>query len=279
MHVGELLCQIDQHGVTLRCNPTEDRLHYTPAGALPQDLVTELKKHKHEVIQILREDESLNDEFRQRRATEIYEQNKAKMEAARLKARDTLQKHAAFAEKAAIPTPNGEPTSSSDPTKLLIDLQTSASIVRTIERQWSAAGPLKRSPGEYLTEQYRKGLGQGGLEGGSLCRGVLRAAEELGLGDDFLDPLRSDRDRERLDNARRLLFAADSIDTKAPKPPRELTRSAAGSATRRGGQFTHRASPVMAPEASPEAPVTASEPSHSGSAARKAKRKKGPSWK
>jgi hypothetical protein len=57
MHVGELLCQIDQHGVTLRCNPTEDRLHYTPAGALPQDLVTELKKHKHEVIQILREDE------------------------------------------------------------------------------------------------------------------------------------------------------------------------------------------------------------------------------
>jgi hypothetical protein len=57
MHVGELLCQIDQHGVTLRCNPTEDRLHYTPAGALPQDLVAELKKHKHEVIQILREDE------------------------------------------------------------------------------------------------------------------------------------------------------------------------------------------------------------------------------
>jgi hypothetical protein len=57
MHVGELLCQIDQHGVTLRCNPTEDRLHYTPAGALPQDLVAELKKHKQEVIQILREDE------------------------------------------------------------------------------------------------------------------------------------------------------------------------------------------------------------------------------
>lgn len=57
MHVGELLCQIDHHGVTLRCEQTEDRLHYTPAGALPQDLVTELKKHKQEVIQILREDE------------------------------------------------------------------------------------------------------------------------------------------------------------------------------------------------------------------------------
>ena len=41
----------------MRCNPTQDRLHYTPAGALPQDLVADLKKHKQEVIQILREDE------------------------------------------------------------------------------------------------------------------------------------------------------------------------------------------------------------------------------
>jgi hypothetical protein len=32
-------------------------LHYTPAEALPQDLVVELKKHKQQVIQILREDE------------------------------------------------------------------------------------------------------------------------------------------------------------------------------------------------------------------------------
>ena len=57
MNVGELLCQIDQRGVTLRCDKTADRLHYTPAGALPRDLVTELKKHKQEVIRILREDE------------------------------------------------------------------------------------------------------------------------------------------------------------------------------------------------------------------------------
>ena len=57
MRVGELLYQVDKHGVTLRCGWTEDRLHYTPAGALPPDLVAELKKHKPEVIQILREDE------------------------------------------------------------------------------------------------------------------------------------------------------------------------------------------------------------------------------
>jgi hypothetical protein len=57
MHVGELLCQIAEQGVTLRCGQTEDCLHYTPAGTLPPNLVAELKEHKPEVIQILREDE------------------------------------------------------------------------------------------------------------------------------------------------------------------------------------------------------------------------------
>jgi hypothetical protein len=57
MHVGELLCQIAEQGVTLRCGQTEDRLHYMPAGTLPPNLVAELKEHKPEVIQILREDE------------------------------------------------------------------------------------------------------------------------------------------------------------------------------------------------------------------------------
>ncbi len=57
MHVGELLYQVAEHGVTLQCSRTEDRLHYTPAGTLPPHIVTELKEHKLEVIQILREDE------------------------------------------------------------------------------------------------------------------------------------------------------------------------------------------------------------------------------
>jgi hypothetical protein len=59
MHVGELLYRIAEHGVSLRCGRKEDRLHYTPAGALPPTLVVELKEHKQEIIQILREDEEL----------------------------------------------------------------------------------------------------------------------------------------------------------------------------------------------------------------------------
>ena len=60
MHVGELLSQIAEQGVTLRCGQAENRLHYSPAGALPPDLVAELKEHKPEVVRILRED----DEYR-----------------------------------------------------------------------------------------------------------------------------------------------------------------------------------------------------------------------
>ncbi len=59
MYVGELLYRIAEHGVSLRCGRTEDRLHYTPTGALPPELVAELKKHKHEIIVMLREDEEL----------------------------------------------------------------------------------------------------------------------------------------------------------------------------------------------------------------------------
>ena len=56
MQVGELLFQIAEQGMTLRCGKTEDRLHYMPAGALPPNLVAELKEHNPVVIQMLRED-------------------------------------------------------------------------------------------------------------------------------------------------------------------------------------------------------------------------------
>ena len=59
MPIGELLSRIAERGVSLRCDRTEDRLHYAPAGALPPELVAQLKDRKQEVIQILREDEEL----------------------------------------------------------------------------------------------------------------------------------------------------------------------------------------------------------------------------
>jgi hypothetical protein len=59
MRVGELLYRVAQHGVALRCGRTEERLYYSPKGALPEALVVELKQHKDEVIKIMREDEEM----------------------------------------------------------------------------------------------------------------------------------------------------------------------------------------------------------------------------
>jgi hypothetical protein len=59
MYVGELLYRIAEHGASLRCGRTEERLSYSPAGALPPRLVAELQEHKKEIIQMLREDEEV----------------------------------------------------------------------------------------------------------------------------------------------------------------------------------------------------------------------------
>ena len=56
MLVGELLCRIEERGVALRCGLTEDSLRYFPPGALPPELVAELRSHKEQIIRILRED-------------------------------------------------------------------------------------------------------------------------------------------------------------------------------------------------------------------------------
>jgi hypothetical protein len=59
MLVGELLYRISEQGVNLRCDRTEDRLHYSPKGALEAELLDELRAHKQEIIQILRDDEKM----------------------------------------------------------------------------------------------------------------------------------------------------------------------------------------------------------------------------
>jgi len=59
MLLGELLYRISEQGVTLRCGDTDERLHYQPKDALDPDLLEEMRVHKMEIIQILREDEEM----------------------------------------------------------------------------------------------------------------------------------------------------------------------------------------------------------------------------
>ena len=59
MHLGDLLYEISKRGITLTCGHTEDRLNAKPTAALTAELIEEIKKHKNELIQIVREDEEM----------------------------------------------------------------------------------------------------------------------------------------------------------------------------------------------------------------------------
>jgi hypothetical protein len=59
MVLGELLYQISEAGITLKCGRTEDRLNASPASALTPKLIEEIRAHKLEIIKIMREDEGM----------------------------------------------------------------------------------------------------------------------------------------------------------------------------------------------------------------------------
>jgi hypothetical protein len=57
MHVENLLFEISRRGITLTCGCTEDRLNAKPTAALTPELIREIRQHKMEIINIMREDE------------------------------------------------------------------------------------------------------------------------------------------------------------------------------------------------------------------------------
>jgi hypothetical protein len=59
MLVGELLWRVAEHGAELRPGRGGDSLQFSPPGALPPELVAQLKEHTAEVIKILKEDEEM----------------------------------------------------------------------------------------------------------------------------------------------------------------------------------------------------------------------------
>jgi hypothetical protein len=59
MHVRDVLLEVAERGITLTCGWTENRLNAKPTAALTPELIDELKEHKGEIIQIMREDEEM----------------------------------------------------------------------------------------------------------------------------------------------------------------------------------------------------------------------------
>lgn len=201
----------------------------------------------------LTDDGDLNDEAKARRAGEVYEQHRKGVEGKKQAAKDALIKASKSAVKSSIPTPSGEASSSTDPTKLLLDQNEANRIVRIVERRGDK-GPFSQSSGDYLAKEYKRGLEIGGVEGGAICRGALRAAQELGAGDEWLP--RNDRQRELLDNARRLEHYAGLIATDAPKPPKSLAKGA-----RSRERFAQR-TPVLGLSPASGPPISAGDTSH-----------------
>ena len=59
MSIGDILFAISEAGLTLQTSKTEDTLKVYPAEKLTPDLAAAIKKHKADLIHIMREDEEM----------------------------------------------------------------------------------------------------------------------------------------------------------------------------------------------------------------------------
>jgi hypothetical protein len=225
----------------------------------------------------LQDDQDLTLEAKQRLAQEAFERNKDRVVEKNQEAREGLINAAKAKEKSAVPKPPGVSLTTEDPTRLLL-IQGEADRVRRIadKRGNHPLGGGARI-GDFLRSEYKRGVEElSGAEAQARCAGVLRAAEELGVSEEeVVGSLRTDQQRETLDEARRLYYMSDMFSKDAPAPPRQLSRAAS-----RARQTADR-HPVFMPQASSTEPVAASEPAHgSASPPRPAgKKRRAKPWK
>jgi hypothetical protein len=59
LSVGDTLYAISEAGLTLTASKTEDTLKVYPAESITPELAASIKKHKADIIRILREDEEM----------------------------------------------------------------------------------------------------------------------------------------------------------------------------------------------------------------------------
>jgi hypothetical protein len=124
--------------------------------------------------------------------------------------------------------------------------------VRKIDRTDNSGkdGPLKPDRLDVLRQEYARGLEMGGMQVSILCRGVLAAADELGIDtDSVVDGFRKDRHRESLERAEHSQRLAGFIGGSVPEPPFARPGATGG----RGSEPRNRLSAVLIPR---DRPVT-----------------------
>jgi hypothetical protein len=142
-----------------------------------------------------------------------------------------------------------------DTSKLLASQNEATRIIRKLERSSArqSSSPFKPNTAEALKEEYARGLEIGGMQGGVICRGVLMAADELGVDtSQVVDGFRKQRHHESLERARHAERVADLIGTRIkvePPFPRPGSRAA-----RMAGRPTHLLVPRSVGQQVAEAP-------------------------
>ncbi len=169
----------------------------------------------------LKEDPRYTTEHKAEQAWERYEATKEKIAANKVKARELLEKQVRTAERFSVPFPAEESLITTDTNKLIASQNEASRIVRKLERlEGRAKGPFAPDRVEVLKQEYQRGLEVGGVQGAIICRGVLAAADELGVDtDSVVDSFRKPRHHEALQRARHAERLAFTIGGKAPEPP------------------------------------------------------------
>jgi hypothetical protein len=187
----------------------------------------------------LKEDPRYTNEHKAEQAWQRYEAAKEKIIADKEKAREGLQKQVRSGERFSIPMPEGEHLITTDTAELLASQNEASRLVRKLDRLADAgAGPFKRNPNEVLKQEYERGLQIGGVQGGAICRGVLEAADELGLDkDEVVDGFRRQSHRNALEDAQRAALLSQHIGKQVPEPPFPNPRLQRVKATSRVGTF------------------------------------------
>jgi len=174
----------------------------------------------HNLYQELKQDERYQEQYKAEQAWNAYEKAKDRIVADKEKAREALAKQARSAQRSSTPVPQGEAITTQEATRLVASQNEASRVVRKIERAQNVKGPLQRSSVDILREEYGKGLEVGGTHGGAICRGVLAAADELGIDtDSVVDPFRKERHRESLERAQHASRLMDLISSNVPEPP------------------------------------------------------------
>ena len=205
----------------------------------------------------LKEDPRYSPEHKAERAWERYEATRGKIEAGKARAKEALEKQARSAERFSIPVPAEESITTTDTAKLLASQNEASRVVRKIDRMESngKAGPFKPDRLEVFKTEYGRGLETGGVQGGVICRGLLDAADELGIDrHSVVDGFRKDRHRESLERAQHVERLAGLIGGKVPGP--RFARP--GERKRESGQYGRGSGALLVPGREMPAPGTAS---------------------